>query len=611
MSARHPTTKINMSELAAGAIKVAKLTAQLLVLKMFTRASRNSSYHLCLMNKQRKKNPMRISIPFIILAAISCLVCYASVTPAKAKNTADEIARLTTLLKSHDVFLRHQAVEKLASIKDRRVVDSLVMALRDHDVYIREYAAHALGQSALRDPKAVIPLIAILQDKDWSVRESAAEALGKIKDSRAVDPLIAALADKEQSRVRLAAADALVEIGMPAIEPLKKSLSHHDPRVRDAAAGVLKRIKPLPSIDALIMALGDKEPSVRWSAAKTLGEVRDVKVINPLIAAMNDNNFSVGEAAAEALNRLGWKPRTREEQARWAVLLWRWEEAERFMPEAVAPLINALTDDNFAVRQSAATSLGHLKDVRAIEPLLTLIMEDGIASVQKAAGEAYCALGSPAIDRLTLSLKEGNPDVRNNAARLLGEAKSMVAVGPLIEATRDSDVRVRASAAKALGQLNDPKAIEPLLALLNEKNYSSRTAAAVAVARFGEPGISLLMARLGSENQHVRFAAAHAILTVRKQHAVAMQTMRTILAEKNLPALAEYHRFFIRLGLKGSEQTLIDALNMHGNQEMCLNFLNSGNAKLQEAGYAWARNHHYTVFSLFGEADQPKWGEGP
>jgi HEAT repeat protein len=73
----------------------------------------------------------------------------------------------------------------LGEIKDPRVVEPLIAALKDTDANVRRRAFLALGD--VKDPLAVEPLIAALKDTDIYVRHNAADALGKIKDLRAVE----------------------------------------------------------------------------------------------------------------------------------------------------------------------------------------------------------------------------------------------------------------------------------------------------------------------------------------------------------------------------------------------------------------------------------------
>lgn len=90
---------------------------------------------------------------------------------------------------------------------------------------------------------------------------------------------------------------------------------------------------------------------------------------------------------------------------------------------AVPPLIEALNDDEWHVRQRAVETLGEIGDPRAVAPLLAML-KDTEWYVRRAAIQALDDLGA------------GRP-----------------AVLPLIEALKDEEARVRRRAAEALGEM--------------------------------------------------------------------------------------------------------------------------------------------------------------
>jgi len=75
------------------------------------------------------------------------------------------------------------------------------------------------------------------------------------------------------------------------------------------------------------------------------GKLKDPRSVEPLLLALQDWFFNVREAAAYALGGLG-------------------------DPRAVEPLIKALGDTHGKVREAAAWSLGKFGDHRAVDPLL-------------------------------------------------------------------------------------------------------------------------------------------------------------------------------------------------------------------------------------------------
>ncbi len=116
--------------------------------------------------------------------------------------------------------IRRYVIKILGRIKDERVLDPLMVQLRNEE--FKEYATDALVDVGL---PAVERLTAVINDKDKNVRKHAVLALGKIGIPEAVDLLIEATSDEEWE-VRMAAIAGLDEIGdergKPAIKALVK-----------------------------------------------------------------------------------------------------------------------------------------------------------------------------------------------------------------------------------------------------------------------------------------------------------------------------------------------------------------------------------------------------
>ncbi len=91
----------------------------------------------------------------------------------------------------------------------------------------------------------------------------------------------------------------------PSLEFLEKQLAHDDSEVRWVAVVTLAEIPGSGATDLLIRALGDERfISIRYQAAVVLGTRGDPEAIGPLVAALDDPEFRVREKAAEALGRI-------------------------------------------------------------------------------------------------------------------------------------------------------------------------------------------------------------------------------------------------------------------------------------------------------------------
>ena len=177
---------------------------------------------------------------------------------------------------------------------------------------------------------------------------------------------------------------------------------------------------------------------------------------------------------------------------------------------AVDPLINALADDEYQVRQAAAEALGQLGDKRAVDPLIKALV-DGHSDVRKAAAEALGQLGDVAVDPLTKILLDDNSDIRRSAAEALGQLGDKRAVDPLINALADDEYWVRQAAAEALGQLGDKRAVDPLIKALVDGHSDVRKAAVKALVQLGDVAVDPLIEAMEDDNPSVHQAAAEAL----------------------------------------------------------------------------------------------------
>jgi HEAT repeat protein len=190
----------------------------------------------------------------------------------------DEVEIQIDLLKDKDWFRRKDAAITLGEMGDERAIAPLLTAFRDSEWNVREAAQDALAQIG---PPAVEPLIKAL--REYQIRTFVIQVLGKIKDERVLDPLMiqlrneefkdvatkalveigvpaverlmAVLNDKDKN-VRKHAVMALGEIGVSeAIEPLIDATRDEEWMVRLQAIAALDLIgddRGKPAIKALM-----------------------------------------------------------------------------------------------------------------------------------------------------------------------------------------------------------------------------------------------------------------------------------------------------------------------------------------------------------------------
>jgi len=127
----------------------------------------------------------------------------------------------------------------------------------------------------------------------------------------------------------------------------------------------------------------------------------------------------------------------------------------------VEPLIEALGDREGTVRKFAATILGNLRDIRAVEEL-GMALYDLHHEVSQAAAEALAQFGAPAVEVLQEALRHPEAAVREHAALGLGRIQDVRVTPLLVERLNDPERIVRRQVIVSLGGLQDDRARQAL-----------------------------------------------------------------------------------------------------------------------------------------------------
>jgi len=309
------------------------------------------------------------------------------VTSTEVINLAEsgDIDGLIRLLDNRDNEIWIEALDALNEIGDSRAVVPLIVALRDNDEYFRENVVRVLGN--LGDSNAYESLIMALNDDDEGVREAATEALAGIGDKRAVNSLITSLEDQDEY-VRKGSAFALGVIGdLRAIQPLEN------------AGFLIEALWLKKDTNGLIRMMKDDDYSNRIRVAQALGYLNDKAAEESLINFLNDIIPEyVRHSAISALAKMG-------------------------SVHAVKPLFDELNHNQDSNRINAAYYLGEIGDTQSLEPLIKALADDNW-SVKNKAKKAILKFGVSAIPYLIKEIKKGN----TNAIQTLNELPTM-AVG--------------------------------------------------------------------------------------------------------------------------------------------------------------------------------------
>src|SRR5687768_4952295 len=112
-------------------------------------------------------------------------------------------------------------------------------------------------------------------------------------------------------------------------------------------------------------------------------------------------------------------------------------------PEAIAPLLSAVADESWPVRQAAAQTLAGFDPATLLPHLEKALRNDEDAALRNAAMEIYVKVGPAALPVLIGLLRDADEEVRNFAAVMLGARREASAVPDLVQSLSDPDVNVR------------------------------------------------------------------------------------------------------------------------------------------------------------------------
>lgn len=189
------------------------------------------------------------------------------------------------------------------------------------------------------------------------------------------------------------------------------------------------------------------------------------------------------------------------------------------MTDSVAEQIAALRDEDWGIREDAATALGESRDPRGVCPLIEAL-RDSDQAVKTAAATALTAIGGPAVVDLSFCLQDPDLSVQEAAASILSVIADERVLEPLCSALLSQDWVVRMHAARAVGRIGNPTSVETLGLLLQDKVPAVRDEAITALVSIGELAVAPLVEALAHQDWRIRLRATEALCVMKSQTAV-------------------------------------------------------------------------------------------
>ncbi|PKN01512.1 MAG: hypothetical protein CVU77_04280 [Elusimicrobia bacterium HGW-Elusimicrobia-1] len=386
-------------------------------------------------------------------------------------------AALSERMVSDDYTIRNSAeeeLEKLDAVAKKKIVSELILFLKDKNLVKAEHAAETLGKLGPAAEKSVPALLGALKPGNpTGLRAASAKALGKIGavNKGVVPELIRCLKEKPTDYL---------------------DLGYH----QAASAKALGNIRPVSPkvVPALIEALENTEAASFPSLAimKAIGEIGpEAKEAIPILIQCLGSTLMCSYAAM-ALIQIG--------------------------PDAVPPLIKALENDDYHVRQWAAITLGGRfgSNAQKAAPFLIKALKDMDSAVRSAAAYSLgnIAPATPeAVSALIGALGDEDPHVRQSAIdglininkiamdsfienldknKELEQSEKVIdhIQGALAEALKNKNPYVRQGAVEVVGRIGslEKETIAAVMILLNDPDVSVRRAASEALEKAEDPG---------------------------------------------------------------------------------------------------------------------------
>ncbi len=379
---------------------------------------------------------------------------------------------------------RMGAVETLGILRTRNegALAALRQALKDSDSRIRLRAVIALRRTADSSPETIGSLKSVLDDPSSTIASRAREGLTALgadpapsiadskpdamntevtaalrSDSSVVDLSQGekAQADAEGARASLKRPEEAIQTKVAALEPpapvAENAVSH------EGTQGIPKGFSD---------GLNHPDPTVRAETAMKIAELKvfDENLLPALSKALRDSDSRVRFSAGYVMQKIG--------------------------VVGVAPLAEALSDQNPLVRQNAAQALHPLiaSDQKVFDLMEKALKEDADSAVKIQAATSLLSVNpfhKPAVGVLIRELPAASAQLRTRMLESLKSADATVLFAQFREAAREEDPILRREIALTLTEIA-PAARSTrklLIELLDDEDEQVKESAAAALRR--------------------------------------------------------------------------------------------------------------------------------
>ncbi|HDQ46182.1 MAG TPA: HEAT repeat domain-containing protein [bacterium] len=338
---------------------------------------------------------------------------------------------LNVLTHEPNKFVIRAILYTLGEIQDPAAIPALVRQLGSSYFVIRNTATRALVRYG---PQVTSPLISNLSVNQSGIRPLVRAAttednlLGRIRAIRALGALEEHRAVKTLKKLRVSGDAAIASEAEKSLAAIGTAAWR-----RCSSLVVLRELGDPAVLPHFIRALADSSSNVRLEAIRSLGRFGGKEAVAALIrVAEKDKDPYVRMEAVRLLRLCG--------------------AGHTAVPDLA---LKSLKDKDRNVRRHAAALLGLFHDDRSVEPLISA-MTDRHWGVREAAEISLLNLGERTVDALLHALQNKSWTLRFRAVRLLGELGDPAAIDPLRKISVRAGERhdIRRIAREAIGKLS-------------------------------------------------------------------------------------------------------------------------------------------------------------
>ena len=307
--------------------------------------------------------------------------------------------------------------------------------------------------------------------------------------------LIALLTDSNR---RDSAARELIALGEDSVAPLLSALASQDADLIPLYEQILARIPS--ATPELIQQLKTAHPLVRGRIAEVFFINKERAAIPALLEALKGEYFTVRSRAAVAL-------------------------ANMDDPRVIPYLLPLLKDKEDEVRNAACFSIAKFRDPATFDEIANVLLDDPKIEVRQVAARALGdTTHTAALPYLMEALRDSAWwfEREQSIGDLLAAIEKMgpAAVEPLIEALGDKEATVRKYAAITLGRLDDSSVMEELGMALYDLHNEVGKAAAESLVRFGSQAVDIFVEALRHPEASVRENVVRALSRIKDARVV-------------------------------------------------------------------------------------------